>query len=148
MGVVFRALDTKLDRPVALKFLSVNRQPGPESRERFLNEARAASSLGHPGIVTIHDIVEHDGAECIVMEYLQGQSLEQKLRLGLPRLRDALDYAVQMADALAAAHRAGLIHRDLKPGNVMVTSNGLVKLVDFGLSKLADAAPATADDAT
>ncbi len=149
MGVVFKALDTKLNRFVALKFLSPDRRFAPEIRERFLNEARAASSLGHPGIITIHDILEHEGADCIVMEFVSGKTLEQILRAGLPRMRDALDYAVQIADALAAAHRAGLIHRDLKPGNIMVNDDGHVKVLDFGLAKLTEAsAAAQQDDAT
>ncbi|MBL8211606.1 MAG: serine/threonine protein kinase, partial [Bryobacterales bacterium] len=134
MGVVYKARDTKLNRFVALKLLPPGTAGHRETRERFLNEARTASSLGHPNIVTIHDILDHDGSDVLVMEYIPGQTLEQILHTAGPlKAPEVIDYGGQIADALAAAHRAGLIHRDLKPGNIMITPEGRVKVVDFGL---------------
>ncbi|MGA2329328.1 MAG: protein kinase [Bryobacteraceae bacterium] len=138
MGVVYKARDTHLDRMVALKFLPAEKVADPDRRRRFIQEARAASALHHPSIVTIHDIDEADGAHFIVMEYVEGKTLHQLVgRKGL-RLADALNYGVQVADALARAHRAGIIHRDVKPSNIMVDEHGLVKVLDFGLAKLAE----------
>lgn len=148
MGVVYKARDTKLGRFVALKLLPPGAGERRESRERFLNEARTASSLGHPNIVTIHDILEHDGTDVLVMEFIPGHTLEQILGAGGPvKVSDAIDYAGQIADALAAAHRIGLIHRDLKPGNIMITPEGRVKVVDFGLAKLASGSDSSEDQA-
>jgi eukaryotic-like serine/threonine-protein kinase len=140
MGVVYKARDTRLERFVALKILPTERMADPERKRRFVQEARAASSLNHPHIVTIHDIDEADGVHFIAMEYVDGQTLDQLIpRKGL-QLKTALKYGVQMADALAAAHAAGIVHRDLKPGNLMVTESGLVKVLDFGLAKLIEEA--------
>ncbi|MGC9973416.1 MAG: serine/threonine-protein kinase, partial [Bryobacteraceae bacterium] len=144
MGVVYKARDTRLDRVVALKFLPAEKVADADRRRRFIQEARAASALHHPSIVTIHDIDEADGAHFIVMEYVQGKTLNQLIgRKGL-RLADALNYGVQVADALARAHRAGIVHRDVKPSNIMVDEHGLVKVLDFGLAKLADPSGAAA----
>src|ERR1041385_3452435 len=148
MGVVYKATDTHLDRPVAVKVLRPEAVTSPERKRRFVQEAKAASALNHPNILHIYDIDESGGVAFITMEYVQGQTLDQRIpRKGL-RINDALKYAVQMADALAAAHAAGIVHRDLKPANLMVTESGLVKVLDFGLAKLTDVSDVSADDAT
>jgi Tol biopolymer transport system component/aminoglycoside phosphotransferase (APT) family kinase protein len=134
MGEVYKARDTRLDRTVAIKILPAAVAHDPQRRERFRREARAISSLTHPHICTLHDIGEHDGAEFLVMEYLQGETLAHRLLRGAMPLDDVLRIAVQLADALDVAHRAGLIHRDLKPSNVMLTVSG-AKILDFGLAK-------------
>ena len=142
MGIVWKARDPRLDRFVALKFLPAAKVSDPERQRRFVQEARAASALNHPNIITIHEI-DHSGpeghaADFIAMEFVPGKALDRLIpRKGL-RLNDALDYAIQVADALAAAHAAGIVHRDLKPGNVMVAENGCVKVLDFGLAKLTE----------
>jgi len=136
MGVVYKALDTHLDRHVAIKVLPPDKVADPERRQRFVQEAKAASALNHPNIVIVHDITEDRGANFIVMEYVEGKTLDQLVgRKGL-KLNEALAYAVQVADGLAKAHSAGIVHRDLKPTNIMVTSDGRVKILDFGLAKL------------
>ncbi len=136
MGVVYKARDKNLGRSVAIKVLSAGLVADAEHRKRLVLEARMASALNHPNIVTVHEISSQDGTDFIVMEYLAGKTLDQLIqRHGLP-LKEALAYAIQIADGLAAAHAAGIIHRDLKPGNVMVSSSGLVKVLDFGLAKL------------
>ena len=139
MGVVYKAVDSRLGRTVAIKILSTG-VLNPERERRFVQEAKAASSLNHPNIVTIYDIdtQEIDGkpTQYIAMEYVVGDTLDHLIgRKGL-RVRDVLKYASQIADALAAAHAAGIVHRDLKPANVIVTPQGLVKILDFGLAKL------------
>ena len=141
MGVVYKAEDTKLGRMVALKVLPPERVADPNRKRRFVQEARAASALNHPNIITIHDIDEAEGVHYIAMEHVEGKTLDRLIaRHGL-RVNEALKYAVQMATALAKAHSAGIVHRDLKPTNVMVTDDGLVKVLDFGLAKLTEAAP-------
>ncbi len=135
MGMVYKAHDAHLDRLVALKVLAEDRVASRASKERFVREARAASALNHPNIITIHDVASEDGADFIVMEYVQGQSLDALIPSDGLKPAEALRLAVQIADALAAAHVAGIIHRDLKPGNVMVTESGQVKVLDFGLAK-------------
>ena len=136
MGVVWKARDTRLDRFVALKFLPAAKMSDPERKRRFVQEAKAASALNHPNIITIYDIDQADGADFIAMEFVPGKALEQVIpRKGL-RLNEALQYAIQVADALAAAHAAGIVHRDLKPGNIMVSESGCAKVLDFGLAKL------------
>src|ERR1051326_2386053 len=138
MGVVYKARDNQLDRLVALKFLTPDRARQGDRANRFLQEARAASALNHPNIITIHDIGEFEGARFIAMEFVRGKSLDELIgRRGL-RLSEALRYAIQIADALAKAHAAGIIHRDLKPANIMVSEDGVVKVLDFGLAKLAE----------
>jgi predicted esterase/predicted Ser/Thr protein kinase len=136
MGIVFRAVDTRLGRPVAIKILR-DAQSSDESRRRFRQEAHAASALNHPGIVTIFDIESTGDADFIVMEHIDGTPLGRRLVSGGLPLVQALDYAGQIAGALAAAHAAGILHRDVKPANIMVTGDGRIKLLDFGLSKLA-----------
>src|SRR5580765_7182634 len=138
MGVVYKARDTHLDRLVALKVLPPEKVADPERKRRFVQEAKAASALNHPNIITIHDIASENGVDFIVMEYVQGKTMDALVpRKGL-RLNETLKLAIQMADALAKAHSAGIIHRDLKPTNVMVTDDGLVKVLDFGLAKLTE----------
>ncbi len=139
MGVVYKARDTRLDRTVAIKALPAELVADPERKLRFVREAKAASALNHPNIITIHDILCEGNADFIVMEYLAGQTLGQLMsrRKKLP-LNKTLNYAIQLAEALVAAHHAGIIHRDLKPGNIMVSDQGLVKVLDFGLAKLAE----------
>jgi len=147
MGEVFRARDTRLGRLVAIKVLPHDRVADPERKRRFLQEARAASALNHPNIVTLHDIANHAGIDFLVMEYVEGKSLDKLIASkGLP-LNEALDYAAQIASALAAAHAAGIVHRDIKPGNAVVTPEGQVKVLDFGLAKLMEnAAPGPEDE--
>jgi serine/threonine protein kinase len=138
MGVVFKARDLRLDRIVAVKMLPDHKFAGPSLRERFLREARTASSLNHPNIVTIYEVESTESSQLIVMEYVKGKSLSQILQpRGLP-LVNALRYAIQVADGIAKAHSAGIIHRDLKPSNIMVTDDGIVKILDFGLAKRFD----------
>ena len=138
MGVVYKARDTRLKRSVAIKVLPADQVSDPERKRRFIQEARAASALNHPNIITIHDIGSEGGIDFVVMEYVAGKTLDQLIpRKGL-RLNETLKLAIQMADALAKAHSAGIIHRDLKPTNVMVTDDGLVKVLDFGLAKLTE----------
>ena len=144
MGVVYRATDTRLGRDVALKVLSPDVGGTPEAHKRFIREARAASALEHPHIAAIHDIGEDDGISFIAMELVHGQSLDLLVARGpIPPSR-ALELAIEVAEALAHAHAHGVIHRDVKPANVMVTSEGHVKMIDFGLAKLA-AGEASAD---
>ena len=148
MGAVYRAIDTRLDRTLALKLLAAGRVWDPIRRQRFIQEAKSASSLNHPNIVTIYDIGAVDDVYYIAMEYVAGKTLYECLpRKGLP-LGEVLKYGVQIADALSAAHAAGIIHRDLKPGNVMVTDKGLIKVLDFGLAKLVEPAGTTETMAT
>ena len=136
MGEVYRATDTRLDRTVAIKVLPEHLADDPQRRERFEREARAVSSLNHPHICTLHDVGEQDGIHYLVMEYVEGDTLQQRLKKGRLPLDQALEYAIQIADALDKAHRQGVVHRDLKPGNIMITKSAGVKLLDFGLAKL------------
>ena len=147
MGEVYKARDTRLDRLVAIKVLAADRVADPDRKLRFIQEAKAASALNHPHIVTIHDISNDSGIDFIVMEYVPGKSLEQLIPSKGLRAAEALKYAIQTADAFAAAHAAGIVHRDLKPANLMVTDAGQVKVLDFGLAKLTGIA-ITEDDAT
>jgi Tol biopolymer transport system component/tRNA A-37 threonylcarbamoyl transferase component Bud32 len=138
MGVVYRALDTKLNRPVAIKVLPRDAVADTARKKRFVQEARAASALNHQNIITIHDIDTAEGVDFIVMEYVPGKSLDRVIpRRGLP-LGEVLHYAIEIADALAGAHAAGIVHRDLKPANIMVTDKGHAKVLDFGVAKLVE----------
>ncbi len=137
MGVVYRALDVKLERTVALKFLPQHVVASSEDRERFLREARTASSLDHANIGVIHGLEETgDGRSFIVMAYYVGETLEQKMRSGPLPVGEAVDIAIQMGEGLAAAHAGTVVHRDIKPSNVVLTQNGVAKIVDFGLARL------------
>jgi serine/threonine protein kinase len=138
MGVVYKAHDTHLDRPVAIKVLAPEAVANQDRQRRFEQEAKAASALNHPNIVHIYDIDVVDGQGFIAMEFVPGQTLNRLIGGKGLRWKDAVRYAVPIADALARAHSAGIVHRDVKPQNVMVTDDGLVKLLDFGLAKLSE----------
>ncbi len=140
MGVVYKARDMRLNRSVAIKVLPPDQVSDPDRKLRFIQEARAASALNHPNIITIYDIGTESGVDFIAMEYVAGKTLDQWIPRKGMRLGQALKLAIQIADALAKAHSAGIIHRDLKPTNVMVTEDGLVKVLDFGLAKLTEVA--------
>src|SRR5712671_5023859 len=135
MGEVYKARDTRLDRIVAIKVLPTHLADRSELRERFEREARTIASLNHPHICTLFDIGQQDGIDYLVMEYLEGDTLAQRLQKGPLPLEQVLQYAIEIADALDKAHRKGVTHRDLKPGNIMLTKSG-TKLLDFGLAKL------------
>ena len=135
MGEVFKAVDTKLGRPVAIKTLPAGANEDRTARRRLLQEARAASALNHPGIVTIHAIETADDFDFIVMEFLTGTSVREKIAQGPPTFVDVLELGIQVANALATAHAAGIVHRDVKPANIVVLPNGQHKLLDFGLAK-------------
>ncbi len=137
MGVVYQAEDTKLKRMVALKFLPPELIVYPEAKERFIREAQAAAGLSHPNICTIHEVEEADGQPYIAMEYVAGQSIRQKIAKGPMDTDTAVDIAIQVASGLEAAHQRGIIHRDIKSANIMVTEEGQAKIMDFGLAKVA-----------
>jgi serine/threonine protein kinase len=139
MGEVWRARDERLDRYVALKVLPAGATGDPERRARVLREARASAAVPHPGVVTLFDVVSDEGDDVLVMELVDGQTLSDRLKgQGPPPLRQALDWLIAIADALAAAHGKGILHRDIKSANVMITVSGGVKVLDFGLAKLRD----------
>src|SRR5512141_2277875 len=145
MGEVYRAKDTRLDRTVAVKVLPAHLSTSAEVRQRFEREAKTISQLSHPHICALYDVGNQDGVEFLVMEYLEGETLSERLAKGPLAFDQVLRYGLEMADALDKAHRQGIVHRDLKPGNVMITKSG-VKLLDFGLAKAV--APATPQQLT
>src|SRR5437660_5095130 len=143
MGEVYLASDTKLDRKVALKILPADVAAHPDRMKRFVQEAKAASALNHPNIITIHEIDEwgssptvREGVHFIATEFIDGETLRERLRNAPMKLAEVLDVAAQIASALSAAHAAGIVHRDIKPENVMLRRDGIVKVLDFGLAKL------------
>jgi Tol biopolymer transport system component len=148
MGEVYRALQSSLGRQVAIKVLPAEKVVDPERKQRFVQEAKSASSLNHPNIITIYDIGQAEGVDFISMEFVSGKALDRLIPRNGMRLNEALKCAVQIADALARAHAAGIVHRDLKPGNIMVNEDGLVKVLDFGLAKLTEPTPASEDEST
>ena len=143
MGVVYRARDTRLDRTVALKFLPPELTRDAEAKARFLREARVASSLDHPNVCTIYEVGELDDQVFIAMAHYEGETLKQRIDRGPLDVLDALDIAIQTARGLGKAHDAGIVHRDIKPANLIVTTDGLVKILDFGVAKLVNEAGLT-----
>jgi serine/threonine protein kinase len=148
MGVVYRAVDSRLNRTIALKVIASDAVADPDRKRRFIREARAASALNHPNIVTIHEIDEVDGVDFLVMELVDGQTLERLIPDGGLPVTQALDYAIAIAAALNAAHGAGIVHRDIKPANVMVADSGQIKVLDFGIAKLLDRIAEEGDQTT
>src|SRR2546427_8902151 len=134
IGEVYHARDTRLGRDVAIKSLAQQLSKGPVSKERFEREAKTISGLNHPHICTLHDVGSQDGVDYLVMECVEGETLAKRLEKGPLPLDQVLKYGAQIADALDRAHRSGVVHRDLKPGNIMLTARG-AKLIDFGLAK-------------
>jgi serine/threonine-protein kinase len=147
MGTVYKARDTRLNRLVAIKVLREDLVAIAGRKQRFIQEAKSASALNHPNIVTIYDFFQHEGMDCLVMEYIAGKTLFELIPRHGMRLNEALRIAVQMAEGLRKAHSAGLVHRDVKPSNVMVPDGGPVKILDFGLAKLTGSV-LTGDDIT
>ena len=137
MGEVYRARDTRLNRPVAIKFLS-SELADESARRRFQQEARTASALNHPHILTVHDVGELEGRQYLVSEFVDGGTLRDWTRTTKPEWRQAIELLLGVADGLAAAHEAGILHRDIKPDNILITKSGYAKLADFGLARLDD----------
>src|SRR2546426_6824402 len=153
MGEVYLALDARLDRKVALKVLPADVAAHPDRMKRFVQEAKAASALNHPNIITIHEIDEwgssptiREGIHFIATEFIDGETLRERMRSGPMKLGEVLEVAIQIASALSAAHDAGIVHRDIKPENLMLRRDGIVKVLDFGLAKLTDRPVATSVD--
>ena len=141
MGVVYLAQDTNLDRKVAIKLLPAEASSNRERMRRFVQEAKSASALNHPHIITIYEIGESDSRNFIATEFIDGETLRQRMKHEHMKLNDVLEVSIQATSALAAAHEAGILHRDIKPTNILVSKSGYAKLVDFGLAKLLNPAP-------
>ena len=139
MGVVYKAEDTKLHRSVALKFLRSDAVESDELKVRFLHEAEAAAALDHPNICTVHEIDEADGQIFLAMAYVEGESLSQRIKKRPLPLEEALDIAIQVAEGLRAAHKKGIVHRDIKGSNIVIDPEGRAKIMDFGLAHLTGA---------
>ena len=148
MGVVYKAEDTSLDRPVALKFLAPHLVQDTEIRKRFEREAKAAAALNHPNVCTVYEIAEAQGRTFIAMAFLEGESLDKKIEAGPLKLKEALDIAIQTAHGLQAAHEKKIVHRDIKPANLMIGEDGHVTIMDFGLALLTDRSKLTRMDET
>jgi serine/threonine protein kinase len=146
MGEVYLAQDTRLDRKVALKILPVEVAAHPDRMKRFVQEAKTASALNHPSIITIYEIEQIDSVNFIATEFIDGETLRQRLKNAPLKLGEVLEVAIQTASALSAAHAAGIVHRDIKPENIMLRTDGIVKVLDFGLAKLAERLPADSVD--
>ena len=143
MGVVYKAEDLSLERPVALKFLSLRAMGTEEDQERFVHEAKAAASLNHPNICTIYEIADADGKTFIATEYVEGENLRVRMKSAPFSLDEALAISADISRGLAAAHERGIVHRDIKPANIVVTPNRMVKIMDFGLARVAGGAQLT-----
>ena len=148
MGVVYKAKDTKLKRIVALKFLPLNLIHIPEVSERFTREAQAAAALDHPNICTVYEFDQAEETSFISMAYIQGQSLKDKIESGPLELEDSLNIATQVAEGLQEAHKKGIMHRDIKSGNIMVTDIGQAKVMDFGLARRTEGTLITKEGST
>ena len=148
MGVVYKAQDTKLDRIVALKFLPKHLLCDEEAKTRFTHEAKAASALDHPNIAAIHEIDEIEGECFISMAYIEGKSIKELIKEKTLSIEEILNIAIQIAEGLNAAHKRGIVHRDVKSDNIMLTEEGLVKIMDFGLAKLKGVSKLTKTGAT
>ena len=138
MGEVYRAQDTRLRRTVAIKILPHDKLADADRKRRFLQEARAASALMHPNIVVVYDISSDERMDFLVMEYVRGETLKDRIKRGALPVGDVMRFGAQISSALAAAHAAGIVHRDIKPANIMVTPESQTKVLDFGLAKLAE----------
>ena len=148
MGVVYKAQDTKLDRPVALKFLPQHMTSDAVEKERFVHEARAASALNHPNITTIYEIDEVEGTMFIAMEYCEGRTLRQIVESEQLSIKKVLEIGIQVCEGLALAHEKGIVHRDIKSDNIMLTPRNQAKIMDFGLAKLKGASKLTRTGST
>src|SRR3989440_2082667 len=148
MGEVYLAEDTRLHRKVALKILPAEVASNQDRMRRFTQEAKAAAALNHPNIATIHEIGESDGVNFIVMEFIDGATLREKIHQEQTDLRKLLRYLQHVAEGLAKAHAAGIVHRDLKPDNIMITRDGHAKILDFGLAKLIEQRPIPGGDSS
>ena len=150
MGEVYLAEDTKLERRVALKILPSEFATDKDRMSRFVREAKSASALNHPNIITIYEIGESESTHFIATEFIDGETLNEYVKANPLDYKSALEIAIQIASALGEAHSAGIVHRDIKPDNMMVRASGLVKILDFGIAKLSEAAPAnvSSEDAT
>src|SRR6185503_8393859 len=136
MGVVYKAQDSRLERLVALKFLPESLAADPLAKQRFLNEAKAASALNHPNVAVVYDVGEVDSASFIAMELVEGESLKARLRSGPLTISQIQSLGLQIAQGLHAAHSRGIVHRDIKPDNILLTRDGRIKIMDFGIAKL------------